>query len=286
MEDTYPEWTPKLDSESDDAVFTRHDENVDFDYKQKTVEFWKSGMKKSNLELSAVQHRFRKVKSVHQLRRWAGQVNKGGTYMEKLHRIAEYTLNNFKSAIDAGMIIHDVNLQKWGLHAKNILGFEETRFKASDWWVWKFKRTHRIISRKVNKFITRKTLEDKEKVKVNAENFVNKVESYITEYGRENVYNSDQSGFQLEMHSGRTLAIEGTRQVKCVVQSISFTTHSYTIQPTISADGKLLSSLYLRLTKPSGKFGPTVQETIFQPINVFVAASKSGKLTSGKFFYS
>ena len=142
-------------------------------------------MKKSDRELSAVQHRFRKVTSVRQLRRWAGQVNKGGKYMEKLHRIAEYTMNNFKSAIDAGMI------------------------------------THRITSRKVNKLITKKTLEDKEKLKVNAENFLNEVKPYITQYGRENVYNSDQSGFQLEMHSGKTLAIEGTRQVECVVQSIS-----------------------------------------------------------------
>ena len=87
------------------------------------------------------------------------------------------------------------------------------------------------------------------------------------------------------MHSGRTLAIEGTRQVECVVQSLSSTTHSYTIKPTISADGKLLSPLYLVLKEPSRKFGPIVQETIFQPINVFVAASKSGKLTSGKFAY-
>ena len=99
VEDTYAEWTPKLDSKSDAAVCTRDDENVDFDYKQREVEFWRSGMKKSNLELSDVQHRFRKVTSVRQLRRWGGQVNKGGTYMEKLHRIAEYTLNNFKSAI-------------------------------------------------------------------------------------------------------------------------------------------------------------------------------------------
>ena len=168
VEDTYAEWTPKLDSKSDDAVCTRDDENVDFDYKQRAVEFWRSGMKKSNRELSAVQHRFRKVTSVRQLRWWAGQVNKGGTYMEKLHCIAEYTLNHFKSAIDAGMIIHDVDLQKWGLYVKNILGFEDTRFKASDWWVWKFKRTHRITSRKLNKFITRKILEDKEKLKVTA----------------------------------------------------------------------------------------------------------------------
>ena len=31
--------------------------------------------------------------------------------MEKLYRIAEYTLNNLKSAIDAGMMIHDVEME-------------------------------------------------------------------------------------------------------------------------------------------------------------------------------
>ena len=48
--------------------------------------------------------------------------------MKKLHRIAEYTWNNLKSAIDAGMIVHDVDLRKWDLHAKNVLGFEGSRF--------------------------------------------------------------------------------------------------------------------------------------------------------------
>ena len=135
MEVTYAEWSPKLGSRTDEAVCTKNDEDVDFDYKQRAMDFWRSGTRKSNRELSAVQHRFRRVTSVCQLRRWAGQVNKGGAYMEKLHRIA------------------------------------------------------------------------------------------------------DQGEFHLEMHSGRTLAIEGTRQVECVVQSISSTTHSCTIQPTISADG-------------------------------------------------
>ena len=53
--------------------------------------------------------------------------------MKKLHRIAEYTLNNFKSAIDAGMVVYNIDLRKWGIHTKNILGFEDTRFKESDW---------------------------------------------------------------------------------------------------------------------------------------------------------
>ena len=49
--------------------------------------------------------------------------------MEKLHRITEYTLNNFKSAIDAGTIIYDVDLQKWGLNSENILGLKSYDLK-------------------------------------------------------------------------------------------------------------------------------------------------------------
>ena len=135
MEDTYAEWTPKLGSRTDEAVCTENGEDVDFDYKQRAVKFWRSGTRKNNHELTAVQHRFRRISSVRQLGRWAGQVNKGGTYMKRLHRIAQYTLNNLKSAIDVGMIVYDVDLRKWGLNAKNILGFGDTRFKASDWWV-------------------------------------------------------------------------------------------------------------------------------------------------------
>lgn len=82
--------------------------------------------------------------------------------------------------------------------------------------------------------------------------FVTDVKSCIPEIGTENVYNSDQSGFQLEMHSGRTLEVEGEKQVQCLVQSVSSTTHSYTIQPTISATGKLLSPLFLVLKEKTG----------------------------------
>lgn len=84
----------------------------------------------------------------------------------------------------------------------------------------------------------------------------------------------------MEFHSGRTLAQKGSKKVESIVQNISATTHSYTIQPTISADGRLLSPLFIVLKEPSGTFGPRVQETLFNAPNIFVTASKSGKLTS------
>ena len=72
------------------------------------------------------------------------------------------------------------------------------------------------------------------------ENFRNDVSELISQYGAQNVFNSDQSGFNLEMHSGRTLCYEGAKNVECVAQSLSSITHSYAIQSTVSADEKLL----------------------------------------------
>ncbi|XP_015118979.1 uncharacterized protein LOC107042446 [Diachasma alloeum] len=65
-------------------------------------------------------------------------------------------------------------------------------------------------------------------------------------YGLSNIYNSDQSGFQFEMHSGRTLAEEV-------------------------------------LKAPSGHFAPRVEEKLLRPDNVYADVSKSGKLTSEHF---
>lgn len=264
---------------------TKQDEPLSFEYKKRAVEFWRSGKTKKNLSLKTVQKNFRKVISETQLHRWAQQINKGGTYREKIARICDYTLENFNAAYESGFIIHDNDLRRWALQAQNLVGNQDVRFRASPWWVWKFKKAHRIVSRKINKFVTKKSIEDRRELQTKEIEFVSDIQQSMNQIGIENTYNSDQSSFQLEMHSGRTLAVEGEEQVQCLVQSVSSTTHSYTVQPTISAAGKLLSPLFLVLQERTGDFGPTVSKKIFKPPNVYVAASKSGKLNSGKIMF-
>jgi len=77
--------------------------------------------------------------------------------------------------------------------------------------------------------------------------------------GIENVFNSDQSGFNLEMHTGRTLSFKGQQKIETLTQSTNSMTHSYTIQPLISASGSLLSPLLIILQEKDGKFGPQVE---------------------------
>lgn len=208
-------------------------------------------------------------------------VNQNGTNVEKIQNICEFTLNQCKHAIESGYIFHDIDIRRWGLQAQRELGYDELNFKASNDWVMRFKKAHRIVSRKITKFVTRKTIEQADNLIASAEQFVKNITEQIRIYGTDNVYNSDESGFQLEMHCGRTLATAGLKHVQCIVKSLSATTHSYTIQPIISADGKLFPKLFIILKEQSGGFGPTVNKNLFRPTNVHITASTSGKSTSG-----
>ena len=209
--------------------------------------------------------------------RWEETVNRGGTRREKLLQISEYVYNKFVDGIETHAIIHDLDLRRWALQANEETGLEN--FKASRHWIWNFKRTYKIVSRKVNKFITRSYGTDTAQLNEIASTFVNNVKPRIRDIGTNNTFNADESGFNLELHSGRTLAEQGTKSVTAVVQSISATTHSYTIFPTISASGKLLSPLFIVLQEKDGNFGPRVQQSLFRPWNVYIQASTSGKLT-------
>jgi len=58
-------------------------------------------------------------------------------------------------------------------------------------WVHKFKQKHQIVSRKINKFVTKKSIENKEKLEQEAKTFVEKIKTDISLVGEENVLNSD-----------------------------------------------------------------------------------------------
>lgn len=208
-------------------------------------------------------------------------MDEGGTRKVKLMHIAEFTLNKLRNAIEAGLIVHDSDIKKWALEAWGEQGSGDRPFVASSKWIYNFKKAHRIVSRKITKFVSRKTIEDSANLKKSADEFVASVKPFIAEYGPENVYNSDQSGFQLEIHSGRTLTYAGTEKVECSAQSISSTTHSYTIQPIVSCDGRLLSPLLIVLKEAGGRFGPLVEKTLIRPPNVYLLPSSSGKMTKG-----
>lgn len=237
------------------------DGNITPDYKRKAVEYW-TAPQSHRRSLSSVQKMFKKVTSTRQLYRWKKYVEKGGTNRGKWLEIAKHVLCKFSAAMDQNGIVHDVDLRQWALEANAIVQLEG--FKASKSWITQFKKYNGITSRKITKFVGRTYGQEKEDLQTIATNFVNSVKPYIETCGAENVYNADESGFNLELHSGRTLTYKGAKAVACTVQSVGSTTHSYTILPIISAAGKLISPVLIVFKEAGGKFGPKVRENLFR----------------------
>lgn len=116
-------------------------------------------------------------------------------------------------------------------------------------------------------------------IRKSAVDFVNSFKPYFNRIPKCNIFNTDQSGYTLELISGRTLEIKGTQKVEGVMVSGYSRTHSYTIQPMISASGDLISPLFVILQEKDGKFGINVEATMFKHKSIFVVPSTSGKIT-------
>lgn len=117
-------------------------------------------------------------------------------------------------------------------------------------------------------------------IKKSAEKFVIEVKSLLPHYKEDFVLNTDQSGLQLEFPSNRTLSYQGEKTTLATVRSINATTHSYTIQPTISMSGKIVGPIYLCLKETNGRMSDNIRANLPQMKNVIVTCSASGKLTT------
>jgi len=196
------------------------------------------------------------------LYRWEAQIKQGGTMIAKLLQISKYVLEQFKSASDKSLSIHDIDLKRWALRAREKVDLSHELFTASRKWVHNFKVKYGIVSRKINKFVTQRQISTKETLMQESCEFVSTVKSELLLVGESNIFNSDQSGFNLETHAGRTL--KGSSKVECLTQSLNSLIHSYTIQPLVSADGDLKSSLLRVLQETGGKFGLIVEKGFIQ----------------------
>lgn len=74
------------------------------------------------------------------------------------------------------------------------------------------------------------------------------------------VINTDQSGFNYEFFSGCTLSYRGENQTPIAIKSMNKTSHSYTIQPSLSSTRHLQSPPFICLQEVGGKMGERVKQ--------------------------
>ncbi len=128
--------------------------------------------------------------------------------------------------------------------------------------------------------VTKRQTQNQDAIRISADQFVADVRKLLPKYGADEVINTDQSGIQLELHSTRTLSHKGEKITTGSVPSTNATTHSYTVQPTITLDGHLLSPLYLCLKEAKGHMSENIRSHLFKASNVVTTCSSSGKPTT------
>jgi hypothetical protein len=271
-----PDSDSDIETEDQEYEETRDNRQFSLEYMEKVVNF-----ARPNISFTTVQHAYPRVTHRMQLKRFREYVASNGNQRQKLKRIANIVFERFRHAREKNLPVHDVDIQRWALHEAKKEDMCE--FTASHHWLFNFKKRYSICSRKVTKIVSRRETVDKSSIKRTADEFVNKVSKCISKYRLDAVLNADQSSFNYEIASNRTLSYVGEKAVYVSVNSINATTHSYTVMPIITAAGQLLNPVFVCLQEPIGRF--PVTKNVFSPSNVMLTCSESGKLNKSLIEY-
>ncbi|CAF5022839.1 unnamed protein product [Rotaria sp. Silwood1] len=166
-----------------------------------------------------VKHRYRSLPDQNYISRFRKYLSQQGTKRQKTQNIDQIVYKKFLNAREQFLPMHDIDIQRWALQAAKEMNLDE--FQASHFWLATFKNRHGICSRKITNIVTKRE--------------INQVE------------------IEKELHSTRTLSFQGEKKTLGRVSSRNATTHSYTIQPTISLDGRVIGPMFLCLQETNGR---------------------------------
>ena len=286
-----PDFTPETGSKK-----VKTDDIPEFEYKKRAVDFWKDTEGKSDKngkiqgrrKFSSVSSKFSRCRSERTLGNWDKEVLIGGGKFGKLKQVSKYVLDRFNEARNSNNAVSDHDLAQWAHEHSQTLSVPN--FQVDDTWVDRFKKRNKLASRMITKVVSKNYNTEKKDLQKVAEEFVKRMRRKYEDKDPSLLMNTDQTGFRREICSHRTIAVKGQRHVLGVAGNINATTHSYTIQPLISADGKFQSPMLVVLQEASTStylsrgFGPNVWKDI-QPLlgeydNLYAWGSVSGKCTN------
>lgn len=195
--------------------------------------------------------------------------------------ISSYALNRFKDAREHLYPVRGHNIRDWA--TQEAIRLNATFFSPTVGWLNQFKLRHGIVSRKITKYIGACEIKNREERDKNITDFKRMYGRWRHFFRYPLVWNMDQTGFNYEQSTARTLSWKGERDTYASVDSKGKSTHSYTAQPVISRDGKTIGKLLLCFQEKNGKFGPQVTKTVDNLVgkygNIRAVASSSGLMT-------
>ena len=148
-------------------------------------------------------------------------------------------------------------------------------FEASHHWLCNFKPRYSLVSRRISDIVTRHEIRNYETIEKSEKDFLNDFHEMAPNYLPSEILTTDQVGIQKEIHSSRTISIQGRKRIYGAVVSKNAATHSYTIQLTISLDGKLIEPMYLCLQDTNGKMGGSSEMSSTRKLQIWSSVAHS-----------
>jgi len=232
------EWINEADEKA-----THHLKQYSFEFMKAVVDFAdaKDAHAKRRHTWKSIHNRFKSLPSQNYVSLFRNHLQKEGTKHQKCREIDKLTYDKFINARDQALPIHDLDLQRWALKVAREMKLNS--FQASNSWLLNFKRKHGIVSRRVTNIVTRHEIDDYHIVQQSKQDFLSEYYNVLSDYDPSEVINTDQTGVEKELHSTRTLSSIGLKKIYDIVSSKNATTHSYTLQPSISLDGKVIGPI-------------------------------------------
>ncbi|EFO96775.1 hypothetical protein CRE_17034 [Caenorhabditis remanei] len=173
--------------------------------------------------------------------------------------------------------IHETDIQRLGIEQSICFGIDS--FRGSRSWIDKIKRHCNLTSRHIDARIRPPHLSVGPSREEKVKEFRRLVVPYIKKkYPPSRIFNVDQTAVKYEMIRNRSLAERGAPRVERTAQRAHALSHSFTMNPCVSADGRLIGDTFITLSEP---ITPRSFQQMVAPFhNLHVTNSRSGMMTS------
>ncbi len=180
-----------LDEPSTDSDYDEEDveqpifENFSLSYMKRAIEYYDDIDQKTDKQKhswKSVKHQFRRIPHQYYLTRFRGYVEEGGTKKQKVDSVESF----------------DFQTQIWYILSQNYKGQSSIQQKT-------------VLNSQIyvfSQFVTKREVTSEKEIKKSVDQFVSDVRALIPKY-EDFILNTDQSGFELEMHSTLTLSHQG-----------------------------------------------------------------------------
>lgn len=188
--------------------------------------------------------------------RFRACVARGYKRSEVYGLIGGKTFSIFKRSREKGLPVRGYKIREWARREARKLDFPS--FHASRSWLDSFKKKFRIRSRKVTKVVSQSYLNNLRGDARAIEEFREQYGSLSSYFRKKLIFNVDQTGFNLEPSTDRTLSHQGERDTIIHAGSRNKQSHSYTSQPIITRSGYTAGKLGLCFNEGNTTFGVRV----------------------------